>query len=354
MFHQFFHRAAGTEFDSFVFLVDPNRMARGPVVNLTGINRFFGSVRIVYGNRTFEHCPPVRALKADFTRLQADQQDCSILVGMTYHIGDFELDIAWVELRKAGSPCPLEPQIFALLTFLVEHCERVVSKDEIFEKVWDGRFVTDSALTSRVKLARRVLGDDGKAQTFIRTVHGQGFRFVAEVRVQADISLISPLHELPPDGILKADVPAATGARPSIAILPFQRIGETGVFDNIVEGLPHELITELACLRWLSVIARGSSFRLSGQNLDARVVGRRLGVRYILSGTVEVTGQQLVITAELVDTLGGDVVWGERYSGYVDEVHAVRDEIRLKILTSLEIQIPLHEATRARLLVTLT
>ncbi len=269
---------------------------------------------------------------------------------MIYHIGTFELDIARVELRKAGSPYPLEPQVFALLAFLVEHRERVVSKDEIFEKVWDGRVVTDSALTSRVKLARKALGDDGKAQRFIKTVHGMGFRFVADVRVQRDPATgVLPLN-LPANDTLEPGTTADTDTRPSIAVLPFQRIGAASAYDNIAHGLPHELITELARLRWLFVIARGSSFRLGGQDLEPRTVGRTLGVQYILSGTVEVAGQQLVVTTELVDALGGDVVWGERYKGYVDDVHAVRDEIRAKILTSLEIQIPLHEATRARLM----
>ena len=269
---------------------------------------------------------------------------------MIYHFGPFELDLARVELRKSGSPLPLEPQVFALLAFLVEHRERLVSKDEIFEKVWDGRIVTDSALTSRVKLARRALGDDGKSQRLIKTIHGQGFRFVADVRVQRTAAIVSSEPGEPPGGSLDPDPSVKAGEQPSIAVLPFRFIGESSTFANIAEGLPHELITELARLRWLFVIARGSSFRLRGQDLDERAVGRLLGVRYILSGTVEVTGQQLAVTTELVDTRGGDVIWAERYTGYVDDIHAVRDEIRSKILTALEIQIPLNEAAHARLL----
>lgn len=269
---------------------------------------------------------------------------------MIYCFGPFELDLAKIELRKDGSPRPLEPQVFALLAFLVEHRERLVSRDEIFEKVWDGRIVTDSALTTRVKLARKVLGDDGKTQKYIKTIHGQGFRFVADVRAQRDAAVVSPGDGLPPGQRVEPDARSAAGEQPSIAVLPFRLVGEAGTFANIAEGLPHELITELARLRWLFVIARGSSFRLREQNLDERAVGRLLGVRYVLSGTVEVIGQQLTVTTELVDTRGGDVIWAERYTGYVDDVHAVRDEIRSKILTSLEIQIPLHEAAQARLL----
>ena len=150
------------------------------------------------------------------------------------------------------------------------------------------------------------------------------------------------------EGTSERDV--ALASRPSIAVLPFRSIGDTGSETTIADGLPHELITELARLRWLFVIARGSSFRLRGDDVDPREVGRLLGVRYCLSGTVEVTGKQLSVMVELVDTRGSDVVWGERYVSTLEDLHAVRDEIRASILTSLEIQISLHEAASARLM----
>ncbi|MDH4107963.1 MAG: winged helix-turn-helix domain-containing protein [Gammaproteobacteria bacterium] len=272
---------------------------------------------------------------------------------MIYRFGSFELDLGKVELRSDGQPHPLEPQVFALLAFLVEHRERLVSRDEIFEKVWDRRVVSDSALSSRIKSVRKALGDDGKSQRFIKTVHGQGFRFVADVRVErverdGAAAVAAGGAEPPADAVVPA-AEADSASRPSIAVLPFRVIGDAGAYGTISEGLPHELITELARLRWLFVIARGSSFRLRDQDLDASEAGRLLGVRYCLTGTVEVTGQHLAVTTELVDTRRGDLVWAERYTGFVDDVHAVRAEIRSKILTSLEIQIPLHEAAGARL-----
>jgi len=278
-----------------------------------------------------------------------------MLPAMIYRFSPFELDLARVELRENGQPRPLEPQVFALLAFLVENRDRLVSKDEIFEKVWDQRVVTDSALASRVKSARKALGDDGKAQRFIRTIHGQGFRFVADVRVERDeAGLLAAITAEPQYTATSTAPPLAAEpvSRPSIAVLPFRLIGEAGPYGTIADGLPHELITELARLRWLFVIARGSSFRLRGDDIDQREVGRLLGVRYCLSGTVEVTGQRLEITTELVDTRAGEVVWAERYTGYVDDVHAVRADIRSKILAALEVQIALHEAAGARLVST--
>jgi DNA-binding winged helix-turn-helix (wHTH) protein len=100
---------------------------------------------------------------------------------MIYHFDQFELDIARFELREQGAVQSLEPQVFTLLAYLIEHRERLVPKNELFEKLWDGRVVTDSALTSRIKSARQALGDSGKTQQFIRTIHGKGFRFIADV-----------------------------------------------------------------------------------------------------------------------------------------------------------------------------
>ncbi|WP_197493320.1 winged helix-turn-helix domain-containing tetratricopeptide repeat protein [Woeseia oceani] len=270
---------------------------------------------------------------------------------MIYAFSPFELDMAKFELRKDGEPCPIEPKVLALLAYLVEHRERLVSKEEIFEKLWDGRIVTDSALASRIKLARKVLGDTGHTQRFIKTVHGKGLRFVADVRPLRNSPIVSPED----DSRQEADTPQAAddvSYRPSIAVLPFQLLGKPGPYDTIADGLPHEIIAELARLRWLLVIARASSFRFRDRDPDQHHIGQLLGARYLLSGCVEASDRQLVITTELVDTRSGEIVWAERFTGKVEDIHAVRKEIREKILAALEIQIPLHEATAARLIVT--
>jgi TolB-like protein len=265
---------------------------------------------------------------------------------MLYRFGHFELDTAKVELRAGGESRPVEPQVFALLALLVENRERLVSRDEIIEKVWDGRIVSEAAVASRVKSARQALGDDGKAQRFIKTLHRQGFRFVADVKIAGSAQAVDrPAAET----ALQA---ADHASRPSIAVLPFRLMGAAGPYAAIADALPHELIMELSRLRWLFVTARGSSFRLRESDADMGDIGRLLGVRYCLSGTVEVADSNLAVTVELVDTRDGGVVWADRFDGSIDDVHQVRAEIRSRILTALEIQIPLHEATLARLTVT--
>jgi len=264
---------------------------------------------------------------------------------MLYRFGEFELDLAKFELRSKGTVQAVEPQVFALLALLVENRERLVSRDEIIEKVWGGRMVSDAALDSRIRSARKALGDDGKRQRFIKTIPRMGFRFVADARAMAiqDAGGIDTdaavLHAEPPD-------------RPSIAVLPFHYVGPAGPCSAIAEALPHELIGELARLRWLFVTARGSSFRLRSHEADISEVGRLLGVRYVLSGTLHLAGTRLAVSVELVDTRDGGVIWGDRLSGSLDDVHQIREDIRVRILAELEIRIPMHEAGLARLTVT--
>jgi DNA-binding winged helix-turn-helix (wHTH) protein/tetratricopeptide (TPR) repeat protein len=112
-----------------------------------------------------------------------------------YRFGDCELDDRRYELRRAGAACHLEPQVFEVLAYLVQHRDRVVPRTELLDKIWGSRFVTDSALASRVKAARKAVGDSGRAQTVIRTVHGRGYQFLAPVQEQAQASPEAPLPE---------------------------------------------------------------------------------------------------------------------------------------------------------------
>ena len=270
---------------------------------------------------------------------------------MIYRFGDFELDPAAVELRGRGEACNLEPQVFALLTLLVENHDRLVSKDEIIEKVWDGRAVSDAAIASRVRSARQALGDDGQAQRFIKTVHSQGFRFVAEVRAalrsKRSPALQSGEVNHGADAVPSARQPDRV-SRPSIAVLPFRVSAKEERFAALASALPDELISELSRLRWLFVTARGSSFRLRLANADFSDIGTVLGVRYCLTGAIEISEQRLVVVVELVDTLDSGVVWADRFSGRIDDVHMMREDIRGQVLVALDIQIPFHEAALAR------
>lgn len=261
---------------------------------------------------------------------------------MIYRLGQFDLDAGRFELRKDGAATPVEPQVLAVLLLLVERRDALVTRDELIERVWNGRIVSDSAIASRIKSARRALGDDGVRQHMIRTVHGRGFRFVGEVQEGANRRRSAGAAA----SRAAAESPQGT-AKPSIAVLPFQRLGAPGQHALIADALPHDLITALCRLRWLRVIARGSSFRL--RDADAGRVGALLGVRYCLSGSLEATGRTIAVSAELADTGNSAVLWSERYVCPVQEVHEIRARILASVTAALEIHIPFHEACLARL-----
>jgi DNA-binding winged helix-turn-helix (wHTH) protein/tetratricopeptide (TPR) repeat protein len=252
---------------------------------------------------------------------------------MIYRFGPFELDLATGELRADGKLRAVEPQVFELLALLVANRDRLVTRDELIEKVWEGRVVSDAAVASRVKSARQAIGDDGAAQRLIRTLHGRGYRFVGDVRQQAAAT---------------SAVSVPDAARPSIAVLPFRLVGAEGPCAGLALALPHELIIEMSRLRWLAVIARGSSFRVNAAETGFAEIGRLLGVRYALSGTVAFERGELAVSLELVDTRDSSLVWADRHRGPLDDVHLTRETILQQVLAALEIRIPLHEAGRAR------
>jgi TolB-like protein/Flp pilus assembly protein TadD len=274
---------------------------------------------------------------------------------MQYHFDAYRLDPDTFELKKQGRLVPVEPQVFHLLKLLIENRDRMVSKDQIIETVWGGRAISDTSIANRIKLARAAVGDDGKRQQKIRTVHGRGFRFVAEVEASP------PSREtecaMTATGTIEntSGAPSAeTGApdnRPSIAILPFQFLGTPGPKSILAEAIPYDLIQALSRLRWLFVIARGSSFRLHSLNHDPVATGRALGVRYGLIGTVECDGPRLVVTTELSDTQTGGIIWSERFVSAQADAHQIRQDIVAKVVSSLEVYIPLNEAAHARLAV---
>jgi TolB-like protein len=138
-------------------------------------------------------------------------------------------------------------------------------------------------------------------------------------------------------------------SRPSLAVLPFRFIAGDARYAALASALPDELIADLARLRWLLVTARGSSFRLRTPDVSFSDIGHLLGVRYCVSGTIEVSAERLLIIVELVDTSNDAIMWADRFTGRIDDVHVLREQIRSQVLMALEIRIPLHEASLARL-----
>lgn len=258
----------------------------------------------------------------------------------------FELDVARFELRQDGERLHVEPQVLSLLLLLASNSDRMVSRDEIIDEVWAGRFVSESAVAGRIKAARKAINDDGTQQRLIRTVHGRGFRFVGEVRrtsppataitqQQQTLEAVAPPH-------------CAQDGRPSIAVLPFSLSGERGPHDIVADALPADVIVDLSRFPWLFVIARGSSFRFRGNHVDPLHIGRELSVRYCLTGTVELVGTAVTVAAALVGTRDGETIWADKYECDLHDLQQMRSEIESRIVAALEVQIPRNEVRLAR------
>jgi len=169
---------------------------------------------------------------------------------MLYEFEDYCLDAARQELRRGADLVAVEPQVLDLLHYLICNRERVVSKDDLIAHVWNGRLVSDSALTSRIATARQAVGDNGHHQRLIRTLARKGVRFVGEVReCQHRDSAGAAVEALPlPD-------------RPSIAVLPFTNMSGDPDQEHVADGIVEDIITELTRFGGLFVIARNSSFQ---------------------------------------------------------------------------------------------
>jgi TolB-like protein len=263
---------------------------------------------------------------------------------MKLQFDPFELDTDRAELRTMSGLVKLEPKVFRLLCLLVENNERVISKDEMIAVVWAGRFISDAAVSTALKAVRKALGDDGDRQGFIRTVRGVGHRFVAPVRIRPTESAVcgpAPQAERP----VAEDT---RGERPTVAVLPFGRIGLPDTFASLGDAIPADIISSLARLRWLRVIARESTFRFRNADVDLAGLHSVLGASYCLSGRVELFGKQLEVSVDLVDTRNGGLIWSDRFERPISDVHAIRHEIVGAVVAALDLQIPFTEAALAR------
>jgi len=260
---------------------------------------------------------------------------------MIYRFDQFELDMARFELRRHSAPVAVEPQVLSLLALLVANPDRMVSKDEIVEKIWNNRIVSEAAVAARIKSARKAIGDDGQQQRLVRTIHGRGFRFVGDVKFAAP----PPSSPATPADTVRED---SVTDRPSIAILPFRLLGEPSAAAFLTDALADELIADLSRLRWLFVIARGSSFRFRDGPFDHQQIGQALGVRYCLTGSVTLTGEEVFCAVDLIETASGGVIWAEHYEDQVANIHAMRRDIAANVVAALETSISLHESRLSR------
>jgi TolB-like protein/DNA-binding winged helix-turn-helix (wHTH) protein len=276
---------------------------------------------------------------------------------------DYVLDATRRELTRGAEHISLEPQVFDVLLYLVQNRDRVVTKDDLFAAVWNGRIVSESTLSSRITAARKAVGDSGERQALIKTYSRKGFRFVGDVRAGREgvagppeqnqaVPATTPVGADPDtaaDHARRPDSPAAAlkwGGRPAVAVLPFNNLSGDPEQEYFSDGITEDIITALSKYRSLAVIARNSSFAFKGAAGDVRQVGLTFGSEYLVEGSVRKIGERIRITAQLVETEGGRQLWAERYDRDLQDLFALQDEITTTIAARIEPEISAAERLR--------
>jgi TolB-like protein/Flp pilus assembly protein TadD len=260
---------------------------------------------------------------------------------------NYALDIDRRELRRGTVTVPVEPQVFDLLAYLIKNRDRVVSKDDLVTAIWGGRIISESALTTRINAARCAVGDSGAEQRLIKTLTRRGVRFVAAVREEArpeTVTAVGAVDATAQHPRTELSLPD----KPSIAVLPFSNMSRNDEDDYFADGMAEEIITALSRCVWLFVIARNSSFTYKGKTVDVRQVGRELGVRYVLEGSVRRAGNRLRFTGQLIDASSGAHIWADRFEGTTNDIFELQDLFTASVVAAIEPKLQLAEIERLK------
>jgi len=299
---------------------------------------------------------------------QYPRGNTEVITRMRFAFGEYQLDTETRTLQRGGERIPAEAKVFDFLVYLIEHRERVVSASELFDSLWSGANVTPGALSQTVGKARQAVGDDGERQKVLRTEHGRGFRFVAEVSVESTSdapTASSTRRAWTRRNMAAAAVAAALVAvaavvwlnrsglalrpgEPSIAVLPFANFSGDPEQEYFSDGITEELIHTLTAIEELHIVGRTSSFFFKGKDIDMRTIGETLGVSHLLEGSVRRSGSQIRITAQLISAADGFHLWSHSYDRELTDIIEIQEEIAEAIADALRIEInpSLQEALR--------
>ena len=264
---------------------------------------------------------------------------------MRYFFEDYAFDTDRRELHRSAEVVPTAPQVFDLLDYLIRNRERVVSKDDLISAIWNGRIVSDMALTTRLNAARSVIGDSGDEQRLIKTLPRKGFRFVGVVHEgdrPSDTAVVSDSH------VVSSKPALALPDKPSIAVLPFENMSGDPEQEYFADGMVEDIITGLSRSKTLFVIARNSTFIYKGKAIDIRRVGRELGVRYVLEGSVRKAGKRIRVTAQLIDASTDAHIWADRFDSDLDDIFDLQDRLTSNVVGAISPRLERAEMERAQ------
>lgn len=265
-----------------------------------------------------------------------------------FRSGDLELNIDQHRLTRHGRDLKLSKLNYRLLHALAAAAPSLVTKKELAEQVWEGRLVSAEAITQRIKLLRTALQDDAKDPSYIEVVHGQGYRWIPPVEPSGDTHRNTTEFFGNPRAPLGIDL--TLPVQPSVAVLPFDTMGDEQLDHHIfADSLTHDIITCIGRARWLFVVARGSAFMFRGGEHYMQDVAQRLGVRYVVQGSISFDAHRISVNAALADAVEGKEIWAEHFHANVEDVFAIQSEIANLVVTSVEVEIEHAEQIRSLL-----
>ena len=281
-----------------------------------------------------------------------------------FRLGDWTVDPSTGSIvGPAGVSKHLEPKVMDVIVYLSKHAGNVVTRESLLDVVWRGRFNADQQLTRAISELRRAFEDDSNEPQYIATIHKRGYRLIPEVRLvipgsigdsgfrkifrpwrRTVIGLLAVLGVASIFGVLLETQrdPAAGATDPvlnSIAVLPFANTNGDPEYQYLSDGISEEVLNLLAQIPELKVIGRTSSFSFRDSGEDVRSIGRKLGVRNILYGSIRSDGERIRVTAHLIDTLDGNHLWSDTLDYALGDVFLLEDEIAAEIATVMRLQV---------------
>ncbi|MDJ0909348.1 MAG: winged helix-turn-helix domain-containing protein [Woeseiaceae bacterium] len=267
-----------------------------------------------------------------------------------YSIGDLVLDAGARRVTRDGKQLTMGGLTFDLLRVLADAAPSMVSYDDLAEQVWKGRPVTPETIAQRAKMLRDALSDDAKSPRYFEPIRGQGYRLVADVATLpsasrrkstrrpillasatlAAIALVAFFFGMRSDSDLSA---------PSVAVLPFADMSETGEQKYLADGFAEELINQLARLDGLEVASRTESFNFREGNNDLQEIGRALNVTAILEGSIRRSENEIRVTVQLIDVGSGYHLWSENFDRELEDIFAIQDEIGRAVAGALGVRL---------------
>jgi TolB-like protein/DNA-binding winged helix-turn-helix (wHTH) protein/tetratricopeptide (TPR) repeat protein len=324
-----------------------------------------------------------------------------------YEFGDFQLDTAKRLLRRLdGTTVPLTPRVFETLLYMVEHHDAVLDKERLMEAVWPDSIVEENNLSHNIWMLRRIFGETPGSHSYIVTVPGRGYRFVAKVRERTDDGSATAQAEQattptsPENGMepatekasqhlhVKVDTPLAFAvlgvillaaavisrgpiirwleqhrvgsASPetssgteaervhSVAVLPFEPLGQDMNEELLGLGMADAVIGRMSNLKQLVVLPTSAVLKYQGSPSDPRAAGRALQVDATLSGTIQRSGDQVRATVQLVHVASGRTIWSGKFDQTFTDIFGIQDSISDSVVRSLALNLTTDEQKRLR------